>query len=118
VTWVVELTDEAQDWYVSLDERDQIGSAAAIDRLVSVGPSLGRPTVDTIKGSRHANMKELRSTGGNLRALFAFDPRRAAIVLIGGDKTNDWTGWYERSIPVADDLYDTYLDELRAEGLI
>ena len=63
-------------------------------------------------------MKELRSVGGNLRALFFFDPRRAAIVLLGGDKTNDWGGWYERNIPLADDLYDEYLDDIRKEGLI
>ena len=60
-------------------------------------------------------MKELRSVGGHLRALFCFDPVRNAIVLIGGDKTDDWTGWYERTIPRADDLYDDYLAALRSE---
>jgi hypothetical protein len=74
--------------------------------------------VDTIKGSRHHNMKELRSVGGHLRALFCFDPLRRAIVLLGGDKRNDWTGWYERNIPTADALYDEYLDHLRTEGAI
>ena len=67
--------------------------------------------MDTIRGSRHANMKELRSVGGNLRALFAFDPRRQAIILLGGDKTGNWRGWYEQNIPRADDLYDDYLKE-------
>lgn len=56
-------------------------------------------------------MKELRSFGGHLRALFALDPKRRAIVLMGGDKTGDWTGWYERNIPAADQLYDHYLRE-------
>ena len=74
--------------------------------------------MDSITGSRHSNMKELRSFGGHLRALFAFDPRRTAIVLLGGDKRGDGRGWYERSVPRADDLYDAYLDELRREGLI
>jgi hypothetical protein len=50
--------------------------------------------------------------------LFCFDPRRAAIVLLGGDKTADWSGWYDRNIPLADDLYDQYLDEIEKEGLI
>ena len=50
--------------------------------------------------------------------LFAFDPRRQAILLVGGDKSGEWNDWYERAIPTADDLYDTYLDELRTEGLI
>lgn len=59
-------------------------------------------------------MKKLRSFGGFLRALFVFDPKRRAIVLVGGDKTDDWSGWYERNIPVADDLYD---EHLRDEGL-
>ena len=64
-------------------------------------------------------MKELRaSEGGALWVLFTFDPRRRAILLVGGDKTGRWNEWYEWAIPVADDLYDAYLDELRKEGLI
>ncbi|HEX9711617.1 MAG TPA: type II toxin-antitoxin system RelE/ParE family toxin [Actinomycetota bacterium] len=55
---------------------------------------------------------------GNLRVLFAFDPRRSAILLIGGDKTRWWNKWYERMVPIADDLYDVYLSELRQEGLL
>jgi len=62
-------------------------------------------------------MKELRPPR-NIRILFAFDPRRIAILLIGGDKKNEWTSWYERHMPIADDLYDRYLAELRAEGLL
>lgn len=64
-------------------------------------------------------MKELRaSKGGALRVLFMFDPRRQVILLLGGDKTGNWAGWYETAVPLADDLYDTYLDELTEEGLI
>jgi hypothetical protein len=77
-----------------------------------MGPALGRPAVDTVKGSRHKNMKELRAFGGTIRALFAFDPRRRATVLIGGDKRDDWKGWYERNIPVADGLFDRHLVEI------
>lgn len=77
---------------------------------------LGRPLVDTIRGSRHANMKELRPPGGNLRVLFAFNPRRTAILLIGGDKTGRWQEWYDEMIPAADDLYDLHLRELEREG--
>ena len=64
-------------------------------------------------GSRHPNLKELRA--GLMRALFAFDPLRQAIVLVGGDKRDDWTGWYERNIPLADDLLDAHLDSLRED---
>jgi len=53
---------------------------------------------------------------GHLRALFAFDPRRRAIILLGGDKSGDWTGWYERNVPRADALYDEYLDTIDEEG--
>jgi hypothetical protein len=64
-------------------------------------------------------MRELRvqSGGRPLRAFYAFDPRRSAILLIGGDKTGD-NRFYERMVPVADDLYDTYIEEIRKEGLI
>lgn len=109
--WDVELTREAERWYMALDQRDANRIAAAIDELEERGPRLGRPFVDSVKGSRYHNMKELRSRGGNLRALFAFDPRRSAIVLVGGDKTNDWTGWYARNVARADQLYAQHLKE-------
>jgi len=81
-----------------------------------MGPMLGRPCADAIAGSRHRNMKELRSAGGHLRALFAFDPRRRAVILMGGDKTNDWRGWYTRNIPLADKLYDSHLRSIGKEA--
>lgn len=112
------MTEQAEAWFLGLDRRDRRRVAEAVDALVVRGPSLGRPIVDRVKGSRHPNMKELRSVGGHLRALFAFDPRRTAIVLLGGDKAGDWTGWYERNVPLADDLYDAYLIEIEREGLI
>ena len=68
-------------------------------------------------GSRHQNMKELRiSKEGARRVLFIFDPLRQAVLLTGGDKTGEWSEWYQRAIPQADELYDTYLRELREEG--
>ena len=65
-------------------------------------------------------MKELRiSAGGRrLRVLFAFDPRGTAILLFGGDKTGQWAGWYADAVAMADELYETYLGELRDEGLL
>ena len=80
------------------------------------GPARGRPLVDTIAMSRHANMKELRSPGGFLRILFAFDPRRSAILLIGGNKKGRWASWYRQMVPLADQLYDDHLAALRQEG--
>lgn len=72
--------------------------------------------MDTLEGSRHVNMKELRPLGTSIRILFAFDPRRMVILLIGGDKTGRWDEWYEETIPVADRLYNEHLEELREEG--
>lgn len=118
MSWEIELTDQAQEWIESLDDADYNAMAGVLDLLEQDGPALGRPAVDRIKGSRHQNMKELRSSGQHLRALFCFDPRRTAIVLLGGDKAGDWRGWYKRNIPIADDLYDEYLAELEAEGLV
>jgi hypothetical protein len=83
------------------------------------GPALPFPHSSGINGSRHAHMRELRvQSGGNpLRIFYAFDPRRAAILLIGGDKTGK-DRFYEEYVPRADDLYDAHLRELKAEGLI
>ncbi len=90
----------------------------AVDILAEGGPSLGRPFVDTINGSRIANLKELRPKRSDIRILFAFDPRRTAILLLGGSKTNDWQGWYDRNIPIAERLFDVYLAELRKEEVL
>ncbi|HVX83483.1 MAG TPA: type II toxin-antitoxin system RelE/ParE family toxin [Phycisphaerae bacterium] len=117
--WNIELTDEFLLWWKSLTESQQDALQTSIELLESEGPSLGRPHADTIKGSRHPHMKELRTqcAGRPLRTFFAFDPRRSAILLIGGDKTGA-KRFYDKMIPWADALYDTYLDELRKEGLL
>ena len=110
------LSEQVEVWYMRLGEEDANRIAASLDELGRLGPTLGRPFVDSIKGSRHHNMKELRSVGGHLRALFAFDPRRHAVVLLAGDKTGDWRGWYTRNIPLADKLYDRHLRSLGKDG--
>lgn len=116
MAWDVEYTNEFEDWWndLTIDEQDAV--EACIPFLRHHGPTLGRPLVDTVKGSRHSHMKELRPPATNIRILFAFDPRRVAILLIGGDKTNRWQEWYDEYIPIADALYDEYLEELRIEG--
>ncbi len=83
------------------------------------GPKLPFPYSSGITGSKHAHMRELRvqSGGRPIRVFYAFDPRRSAILLIGGDKTGD-DRFYQRMIPIADALYDTYIKEIRKEGLI
>lgn len=116
--WEVEHTDEFEEWWDRLGEEQQEDISVAVEKLEERGPALSRPFADSIEGSRHANMKELRPPGTNIRILFAFDPRRMAILLIGGDKTDRWKEWYEEMIPVADDLYDEHLQALREEGEI
>lgn len=116
--WEVEYTDEFGEWWESLTEDEQESVDTSVRLLEERGPSLGFPHSSGIGGSRHGHMRELRTQHGGrpLRTLYAFDPRRAAILLIGGDKTGDGR-WYETHIPIADKLYDEHLVQLRKEGL-
>jgi hypothetical protein len=117
--WEVEYIDEFYQWWRTLTEEQQEALDDRVMLLAEHGPAIKRPVVGEITSSRHHNMKELRaSKGGALRVLFAFDPRRHAILLLGGDKTGQWEDWYRWAISAADDLYDTYLLQLRDEGLL
>lgn len=110
MAWEVLYTDEFGEWFEALAEEQQDAVIARVDLLEEHGPALGRPIVDTVAQSRHANMKELRvSAGGALRILFAFDPARQAVLLLGGDKAGQWREWYAKEVPRADDLFDAYL---------
>lgn len=86
--------------------------------LEEKGPNLGFPHTSGIERSRHTHMRELRvqHEGRPYRVLYAFDPRRCAILLIGGDKTGN-DRWYDVQVPIADRLYDTHIEALRKEGL-
>ena len=82
---------------------------AGLDTLADLGPGLGRPLVDTIHGSSIANLKELRP--GTVRILFVFDPWRDSILLVAGDKSGRWLGWYREAIPLAEQRYERYLKD-------
>ena len=114
--WWAEYTDEFGVWWDSLTASEQISIDAHVSKLEHRGPHLPFPYSSGISGSRHAHMRELRvqSGGKPLRVFYAFDPRRSAILLIGGDKTGD-KRFYDRMIPVAEDLYDEHLAELKKE---
>lgn len=119
MAWDVEVTDEFCDWYDSLEDEFQVDAVdEGVARLETDGPTLGRPLVDRVHQSGYHNMKELRPLGNSLRILFIFDPRRTAILLLGGDKEGEWDVWYDEHVPVADALYEQYLRELEEEGLI
>lgn len=117
--WEVEYTEEFEKWWISLDAEEQVPLAASIGLIEQLGPQLPRPHSDTVNGSKHSNMKELRTQhqGRPLRTYYAFDPRRMAILLIGGDKTGD-KRFYDRMIPLADKLFDDHLKSLKNEGLL
>jgi hypothetical protein len=119
LVWEVEYTDEFEVWWNMLSPAEQDSVRFSVELLVARGPNLGRPHVDTVKASKHTHMKELRSQhqGRPLRTFFAFDPRRMAILLIGGDKTGN-NRFYEEMVPLADQLYDAYMQQLKDEGLI
>lgn len=113
--WTVHVELVSQ-WLLTLDENSRAQVVAALEILQEHGPALGRPLVDSISGSRHRNMKELRpgSSGkSEIRILFAFDPIRQAILLVAGDKSGQWQRWYRKNIPIADELYDRHLEQLR-----
>ncbi len=120
MAWEVNTTDFFVEWYSSLTELEQDEIIAIVELLAEHGPELDRPYADRIKGSMIHNMKELRPRGiaKHFRVLFVFDPRREAILLTGGDKSGQWETWYVTAIPLAEQLYTDYLDELRSEGLI
>ncbi|WP_106539801.1 type II toxin-antitoxin system RelE/ParE family toxin [Haloactinopolyspora alba] len=112
--WTIIQHPDVAEWRKGLDEADAALMADALDRLGQDGPGLGRPVVDTIKNSRHHNMKELRAR--TIRVLFVFDPKRRAILLVGGDKRGEWNRWYKTAIKVADTRYDEWLEAMEEEG--
>ena len=116
MSWIVLFHDAFDAEFQDLAEDLQDELLAHASLLAEFGPNLGRPMVDTLKGSRHANMKELRfSRAAQVwRVAFAFDPQRRAILLVGGDKAGvDQRRFYKRLLMVADQRYDNHLGTLR-----
>ena len=117
----VECTDEFSSWYWGrLDRRERRDVGKAVDLLEEVGTDLGDPHSSEVKFSRHGRMRELRiqSGGQAIRVFYAFDPRRTAIVLLGGRKRGQERRFYRDHVRRADSIYDEYLRQLRREGLL
>jgi len=119
MAWEVEGVDEFAEWFMGLADEEQVSVGRVVDLLVEHGPSLPFPYSSGIEASRHRQMRELRvqHRGRPYRVLYAFDTRRAAILLLGGDKTGK-VRWYEENVPRADSLYDEHLRELDQEGTL
>jgi hypothetical protein len=111
--WKVLFDEEFKVWFEALEQGLQDEILARVGLLGSLGPNLGRPNVDGIKGSAFSNMKELRVQykGKPWRILFAFDPKRNAILLVGGNKTGK-KDWYKSHIPIADERFSRHLEQL------
>lgn len=116
--WNVEYTNEFEQWWNQLTEAEQESVAASVELLEVCGPNLKFPHSSGIATSSYDHMRELRiqHEGRPYRTLYAFDPTRTAILLIGGDKTGN-NRWYVEFVPVADQLYKDHLKELTKEGL-
>ena len=119
MSWVVEIGDEFEQEFEALHEDVQTEILALSRLLQQFGPQLGRPRVDTLNGSRHANMKELRfsAAGGEWRVAFAFDTKRKAILLVAGDKSGaSEKRFYRETIRKAYHRFDSHLARLKKEG--
>jgi len=114
MAYEVEFTEEFEQWWNSLNADEQESVDFSVRLLEEQGIHLKRPHADSVnRGSRFPNMRELRCQheGRPYRILFAFDPRRTAILLIGGDKTGK-PNWYDEFIPLADKIYARHLEEI------
>jgi hypothetical protein len=119
VRWAVEIGEEFEAEFDALPAQVRTEILALSLVLEQFGPQLGRPRVDTLSGSRHANMKELRfsAADGEWRVAFAFDPKRRAILLVAGDKSGgSEKRFYRELIRKADNRFDAHVARLKKEG--
>ncbi len=120
MNWLVEIGDEFEPEFDALQEEVRIEILALSRLLQQVGPLLGRPRVDTVKGSRYSNMKELRfsAADGEWRVAFAFDTERKAILLVAGDKSgHSQKGFYRELIRKADSRFGAHLSRLKRKRM-
>jgi hypothetical protein len=117
MAWDVKFEDAFEAEFLAFEQAVQDALLAVAKLLVDYGPQLGRPYADTLKGSKHANMKELRfeASDGEWRAAFAFDPQRKAILLVAGDKSGgSQKRFYKQLIATADRRFSAHLEKLKA----
>tara|TARA_B110000091_G_C13545491_1_gene362229 strand:- start:79 stop:441 length:363 start_codon:yes stop_codon:yes gene_type:complete len=117
MVWEVEYTDEFELWWENLDESEQVDITTVVELLEMKGPSLKFPYSSGIQGAKLTHLRELRiqHAGEPYRILYAFDPKRCALLLIGGNKTG-YDRWYEVQIPIAEKLYQDHLLDIKKEN--
>lgn len=115
--WLIETTDTFDKWFDTLKDADRANVLASLIVLQERGPMLSRPYADTVKGSCHSNMKELRvqSNGDPIRVFFAFDPNRKGMVLCAGNKVGNEKRFYNVMLPIADREFTAHLETLKKE---
>ena len=120
MSWEVEVTDEFKSWWNGLAQKEQDDVTEVVEALEEHGTDLPKQYSSSVRSSRRGHMRELRvqSGGRPIRRFYAFDPRRTAILLIGGRKRGHEQRFYRDHVRQADAIYDQYLRELRREGLI
>lgn len=113
----IEYTDEFEEWWNALTEDEQIAVASMVNLLAERGTALPFPYSSNLKTSKYSHMRELRiqHSGDPYRVLYAFDPRRVAILLIGGLKRGDDI-WYKKIVPLADKIYRNHINTLNKKG--
>ena len=116
MAWQVEYTDEFGDWWDTLNEEEQVDVDAIVGLLEEKGPNLPYPYSSDVKGSKYGSIRELRiqHKGAPYRILYAFDPRRTAVLLIGGKKGGD-DRWYDKYVPLAEKIYEDHIKSLKNE---
>ncbi|MBK8177229.1 MAG: type II toxin-antitoxin system RelE/ParE family toxin [Rhodospirillales bacterium] len=112
--WDVEATGAFEEWWRALTEQEQDDVTAMVELLQERGPKLPFPYSSGIEGSKFSHMRELRvqSHGDPIRVFYAFDPRRVAVLLIGGIKTGKEKRFYKEYVPKADKLYEQHMKSL------
>jgi hypothetical protein len=119
MAWSIIVVEPALSWLHELRRTDRTSlllASQAIEALSIEGPALGRPLVDTVKGSTLSHLKELRpgsSRASEIRLLFVFDPSRQAVILVGGDKAGKWRGWYRTAIPLAEAAFNEHMKKIQ-----
>jgi hypothetical protein len=112
--WEIQMSEQVSSWLEAQPRSTKVKVKKVLKLLIDHGPHLGRPLVDSIVGSEIRNLKELRVSSSNqlaIRILFCFTPARMALLLVAGDKSNNWSNWYSEAIEQAEEIYEQHLED-------